>query len=110
MTNRYRQPGVVIDYTNSTGSTIAGGTVVVIGARVGVVLKDIAAGATGSLQVKQVFVLDKKSGDTFVQGALAYWDATNKYITSTATSNTLAGYATVAAASADTSVWVALNA
>jgi predicted RecA/RadA family phage recombinase len=89
---------------------IAAGAVVVIGARIGVSLNAIAVGATGPIAVVGAYKLTKKSGDTFVQGALVYWDATNQYITSTTTSNTLGGYAVAAAASADATITVKLNA
>ena len=108
MTSKYKQPGDVIDYT--AGATIASGDVLVIGTKVGVALTAIANGSVGSIQVVGVFTLAKKSGDTVAQGAALYWDATNKYLTTTSTGNTLAGYAFNAAGSSATVADVKLNA
>lgn len=110
MSKKFIQPGNVITYTNGTGALIPVDSVVVMGARIGIALTDIAIGKSGEVQVTGVFGLAKKSGDTFVQGAVAYWDATNKYLTSTTTSNTLAGYAAAAGASADTTLSIKINA
>ncbi len=107
MTKLFVQPGNVLDHTPA--ADVASGAVVVIGARVGVALADIAANATGSLQVTGVFQLPKKSADTIAQGALVYWDATNSQITTTASGNTLAGFAANAAAASVTSVNVKVN-
>jgi predicted RecA/RadA family phage recombinase len=73
-------------------------------------LADIAADATGSVQVTGVFQLPKKAADTVAQGALVYWDATNQQITTTASGNTLAGFAAHAAAATTTAVDVKINA
>jgi predicted RecA/RadA family phage recombinase len=105
----YIQPGELLDYPNASGATIASGTGVLIGVRLGVAAGDIAIGATGQLRVKGVVSLPKLSTDTPAQGAALYWDNTNKRLTTTTTSNTLAGYAANAAASGDTTVNIALN-
>ena len=108
MTTRFVQPGRVLDYANG-GTAKISGAVVVVGTLVGVCLAAIAANATGSVQICGVFNLPKKAGDTPAQGAAVYWDATNGYITTTASGNTLAGKAFVAAASGDANVAVLLN-
>ena len=102
------QDGQTIDYTASAAKL--SGAVVVIGVRIGVCVADIAIGETGSIETSGVFELPKKASDTFAIGALCYWDDTNKYITSTTTNNTLSGFATEAAAGADTVVRVKINA
>jgi predicted RecA/RadA family phage recombinase len=91
------------------GSAILSGAVVVIGTKVGVALADIASGATGSVQMAGVFEVNKLSTDVVAQGALLYWDTGNSRMTTTVGSNTLAGYAHVAAAAAVTTVQVVLN-
>lgn len=108
MTSKFLQPGEVIDYTAT--ADVASGDVVVIGARIGVALTAIKSGATGSVQVSQVFALAKKGADVIAQGAPVYWDATNKYITTTESTNNAAGYAFHAAAAGVTTVAVKLNA
>ncbi|WP_304306248.1 DUF2190 family protein [Pseudacidovorax intermedius] len=102
------QVGDVIDYTPA--AAVAGGSVAVIGVRVGVVVADIAANATGALRVKGVVELAKLGTDTVAQGALLYWDAANSRLTTTAGGNTLAGYAARAAAAGVTTAWLHLNA
>ena len=116
-TNRV-QPGQVIYWTNATGSAVVSGQVVVIGTIVGVALQDIANGDSGDVAVDEVFTLPKATG-AITQGARVYWDADGDplggtagtgAITTTAASNTLAGYAFAAAAEAATTVDVKLNA
>lgn len=108
MTTKFVQPGEVIDYT--AGANIASGQVVVMGARIGVALKAIANGETGPMQVTGVFNIAKLSTDNMAQGALLYWDNTNSRLTTTASGNTLAGFAAAAAAATTTSVNIKINA
>lgn len=108
MTSKFVQPGDVLDYT--PGGAVANGKMVVTGVRVGIALAAIAAGATGPLAVRGVFTYAKLSTDNIAQGALVYYDAANDRLTTTASGNTLAGYAAGAAAAATTTVNVSLNA
>lgn len=108
MTTKFVQPGEVIDYT--AGANIASGQVVLMGARIGVALKAIANGETGPVQVTGVFNIAKLSTDNMAQGALLYWDNTNSRLTTTASGNTLAGFAAAAAAATTTSVNIKINA
>lgn len=101
------QPGDVLDYTAT--ADVASGAVVVMGARIGVVVADIANGQAGAVRVKGVVELPKVT-TAVAQGAELYWDATNSRLTATATSNTLAGYAAAAAGSGTTTVPLHLNA
>lgn len=108
MTTKFVQPGEVIDYT--AGANIASGQVVLMGARIGVALKSIANGETGPMQVTGVFNIAKLSTDNMAQGALLYWDNTNSRLTTTASGNTLAGFAAAAAGASTTSVNIKINA
>lgn len=108
MTTKFVQPGEVIDYT--AGANIASGQVVLMGARIGVALKAIPNGETGPVQVTGVFNIAKLSTDNMAQGALLYWDNTNSRLTTTASGNTLAGFAAAAAAASTTSVNIKINA
>ena len=110
MAKNYVQEGDVIDYANASGSTITSGTPVLIGARLGVALADIANGATGSVQVEGVFTIAKLGTDNVAAGALLYWDNTNKRLTTTASGNTLSGFAVAAAGSGVTTVNIKINA
>lgn len=72
MTDKYKQPGVVIDYT--AGADISSGDVVKMGNILGVALADIANGETGSVQIEGVFELPKVSGAVITQGESLTWD------------------------------------
>ncbi|MBS3996611.1 MAG: DUF2190 family protein [Hydrogenophaga sp.] len=108
MTTRYVQAGKVLDFPNA-GSAIASGDGVLVGTRMGVALTNIPAGGVGSVQICGVFTLPKLGTDNITQGALVYWDNTNKRMTLTASGNTLAGVSAAAAAASTTSVNVLLN-
>jgi predicted RecA/RadA family phage recombinase len=110
MAKNYIQPGEVLDFTNTTGATIASGAGVLIGVRLGVAKTDIANNATGSVAMKGVHELPKLGTDVVAQGALLYWDNTNKRLTTTASGNTAAGYAAAAASGSVSTVRLSLNA
>jgi len=103
---RFVQEGEAIDYT--PGSALAAGAVVVIGSvGIGIAQTAIAANAKGSLRVDGVIEHAKASGAvTF--GAKVYYDATNNVLTTTASGNTLAGWAVAAAASGDATATIKL--
>lgn len=75
----------------------------------GVTVADTLSGAVGQVATRGVYDLTKKSGDTPGEGALVYWDNTNKYVTTTASGNLLIGCALDAALSGDATVRVRLN-
>lgn len=96
------QAGDVMPWTNGTGADVASGDFIAFAASGGIALVDIADGDTGSVALSGVAELAKKATEAFTQGAVLYWDATNKQLTTTATDNTVAGTAFRAAAAADT--------
>ena len=108
MAKNYIQPGDVLDHV--AAAALTSGQPVLIGKRLGIALGDAAIGDTVALQVKGVFEVIKVTANTPAQGDLLYWDDTAKKLTTTATSNTLAGYAAEAASGTDTTVNIALNA
>jgi predicted RecA/RadA family phage recombinase len=108
MAKTYIQPGEVLDVT--LAAIITSGSGLLIGKRLGVALTDGAVGDTIAAQVKGVFNLPKLSTDVVAQGDLLYWDNTNKRLTTTVGTNTLAGYATAAASGTATTVNISLNA
>ncbi len=110
-TNKYVDPGTMIDYTPS--SAVAEGDVVVFsgataGKIIGVATHAIAANVLGQMAIAGIFKLAAKSTDTFAIGEKLYWDATNLYVTVTSSSNTLIGNATEAKASGTTTCKVRL--
>jgi len=110
MAQNHIQEGAAMPYTNATAADIASGDVVLVGNKVCVALGDIAIGASASLACTEVWELPKVAATVIGQGATVYWDATAKVITNVATANTLAGFAFVAAASADATIQVKLAA
>lgn len=102
--------GEVMPYTNA-GSAITGGTCVLVGAKVGLALADIAATTgTGNLAMSCVISYAKNTGASTggAQGANAYWDNTAKKFTAVSTSNTLAGYFWATCADGDATCQVKL--
>lgn len=120
----YWQRGEAIDYANSGDTKIAANTVVLYGSRLGIVGADIPAGETGSLLVEGVYELPKDyaaSDKAITAGAEVYWDNDNSCIKKataqtvaeglvTAAASPVHGFAVAAAASADQTVLVKINA
>lgn len=102
----YWQRGESLDYPNTTDATIAANTVVSLGTRVGVIGTDILPGEKGSVHVTGVFEMPKSGSSAITMGAAVYFDGTG--ITTTASSNTPAGYAAQASGTTDTVVLVKL--
>lgn len=110
MAKTYKQPGEVMDYTNTSGSTITAGTIVLVGLIVGVVLADIPNNATGELSVCGVHTLPKAAVNGG-QGDQLYFDETNHVITNTSSSgaNKAAGKAFAAYVNGDATISIKLN-
>ncbi len=120
----YWQRGEAIDYTNAGGSTLDANTVVLYGSRIGIVGADIPAGETGALLVNGVFELPKEyadSGKALTAGQEVYWDNSDSCIKGavaqvvtqgavTTEASAVHGFAVAAAASADKTVLVKINA
>jgi len=107
MAKNYIQEGDVLDHI--AAANIASGDVVLMGKRIGVAVADIASGQSGSVAVEGVFALPKVVANAPAQGALLYWDANASLLTTTATGNTLAGYAAAAAVNGDATVNININ-
>mgnify|MGYP000359680842 CR=1 FL=1 len=78
--NIKQQPGDVIDWTNGTGSDVASGGVVVIGANgdavIGVALTAIADTKTGSVRIAgAVATVPKVSAAVITAGEYVMWDS-----------------------------------
>ncbi len=103
------QEGDRLQYANASGATITSGTPVLVGVRIGIASEDIPNNTTGILAMEGVFTVSKLSTDVVAQGALLYWDNTNKRLTVTATGNTVAGYAQSASAAGVATADIMLN-
>ncbi len=67
--------GNTMPWTNATASAVLGGSVVVVGNTIGVLVADTAPGDTGTLDLSGVFEAPKVTGAVFVQGEKLLWDA-----------------------------------
>jgi len=107
----YYQRGETLDYANTGVTAIEAGTIVVIGTRVGVVGCSIAPGEIGTVHVEGCYWFDLASaaGEAVAQGTKIYLNSSQK-ATTTATENTLAGYAAAPVGVGDTQVLIKLNA
>lgn len=103
--------GNVIQFTNSTGSKISSGAVVVIGKFCGVAMTDIENGATGSVSVKGQFILPKKTKtDVIAVGDQLVYDSGIKVISAATTLPIVrVGYATKASTATEETVNVLLG-
>lgn len=88
-------------------ANVASGAIVIAGKIVGVALTDGASGATIPVDTVGVYRLPKVSANVITVGATVYATAAGE-ITTTAASNTKAGYAIEAAAGTTTEVAVRL--
>jgi len=107
----FQQDGTRKKWTNGTGADVTSGTMVKVGNRVGVCAVDIANGASGTVVLVGVFSgITKLTADVVTEGVDLYWDDTNKRLTLTSTSNTLAGFAWAAADGSTAIVTIKINA
>ena len=74
----YRCTGRRVEITAT--AAYSAGDVVVMGKGIGIAVNDIANGAVGVVQVKEVFEL-VGCGGAWAQGTQLFWDAVNKWIT-----------------------------
>lgn len=95
MSKNFVAKGDVVQYT--AGADIISGQPVLMGDILGVALKDIANGDSGSVSIDGVWELAKLSTDAFSIGQILFWDAGNSRLTSTAGSNKPVGLAFEAA-------------
>lgn len=92
----------------SSGDVVLFGAVNSVEARIGIVLADIANGATGALAIKGVWRLPKKASDGGItQGAVVFLDSGD--VTDTVTDNHRCGRAASTQVEADTTVDVLID-
>lgn len=75
MARTFVQSGKVLDYANSSGSTITAGSIVVLGDCVAIAEVDIPDGESGSVSVTGVHRVPKVAGTAWAQGEKVDWDA-----------------------------------
>ena len=101
------KPGNPLEVTAPYAVTAGAG--LLVGSLFGVAHSDAANGADVVIAIEGVFDLKTKTTDVAAQGAIAYWDNTNKEVTVTATSNTKIGVFTKAKVNGATTSLVRLN-
>lgn len=74
MASNYIQSDEQLVWTNTTGSAVTSGSIVKIGAVLGVALVDIANGASGTVKLEGTFLLPKVAGAVIAQGETLTWD------------------------------------
>lgn len=123
-TAKFWQKGESIDYTNGTGAKINANTIILFGSRLAVAGCDIPDGEKGSLYVSGVFEMPKEyadSGKALTAGQEVQWDDSNSYIKAavaqvvtggsvTTEASAVHGFVVAAAASADRTCLVKINA
>ena len=102
----YIQQGEFVDYTPSGAGVDAGDVIALGNDFFGVALRDIADGEKGALATGGIFEF-VSTGDV-AAGALVFWDADNKRVSTVSADNTYIGRASAAAA--DNKCRVFLNA
>jgi predicted RecA/RadA family phage recombinase len=103
----YVQTGDVV--TAIAPAALKSGEAVLIGSIFGIAATDAAQNAEVEIALTGVYTLPKVSTDVLAFGAVAYWDATAKRITATASGNTKIGVAIVAAGNPSPEAVVRLN-
>lgn len=104
------QQGDILNYTNNTAKTINPGDPVPMASAFGIATGNgIAAGASGPVVVRGVFLGPADSTVAYSEGDKLYWDATNKFITNNATGTVYAGYAAQAKTAGVASGYLKLN-
>lgn len=93
--NNYVQKGDTITHTVA-GTAVTSGQALLVGALFGICATTQEVGEEVELALVGVYILPKKSADTPTAFAKAYWDDTNKYVTTTSSGNTLIGVFPVA--------------
>ena len=103
------QEGKTLDLAAPYAVSSGGGALV--GATFGVAITDLANGVVGAFSIEGVYSLTKATGASTggAQGALAYWNNTNKNVTAVSSGNTKIGVFTATCADADTTARVRLN-
>lgn len=104
----YVQHGATVSFTAPSGGVVSG-TGYLIGSAFVVAQFSAAQGLPFEGRLEGVFTLPKATGQTWAEGVVLYWDNTAHNVTTTSTSNTKIGVATVAALTGDTSGVVRLN-
>jgi predicted RecA/RadA family phage recombinase len=105
--------GERITWTNGTGSAVVSGQLVRVGVLLAIASTNIANGATGELEIGEVYTVPKKASDNITQGQALAYDQSAGNVTNTlgtAASGDLTGvavaYEAAAASTTTVKVWL----
>ena len=98
------QPGASLAVSVPYVGGVTSGQGVMVGALFGIAAVDGAQNATIEAQTQGVFDITKEPALAIAAGSRAFWDNTNRRITTTVTGNFQVGIATAAALAADATV------
>jgi predicted RecA/RadA family phage recombinase len=101
------QPGNIVTLT--APYVLLAGEGALVGATFGVAINDIANGIAGEFLMDGVVTIKKTSALAITQGALVYWDNTNKEVNVTSAGNTKVGVCLIAASNPSATVTIRLN-
>lgn len=103
------QDGHVIDHTLTSDVNV--GDVIPLGTMVGVAVTSGLTGEVIAVAIEKVWQVTAATADVITVGAVLYFDATNRVVTTVSTANTLAGKAISAKAVATAgTVYIKINA
>lgn len=108
MARNFIQEGHTLTLVAPSGG-VESGKGYLIGTLFSIALHDADAGADYEGMTVGVWEINKLAAQAWTQGALVYWDNTNKRCTTVASGNTLIGCAAVAAANPSDTGIVRLN-
>lgn len=107
--NNYIQDGDVL--TLAPGAAVASGVGYLFGAALfGVAVADVASGVAGAFKTEGVIDIAKTSALAITAGDRLFWDATNKVVNKTTTSQVCVGVAVADAANPSATVKMKLGA
>ena len=98
MSNKFIQPGDVLELTAPSGGVVSG-TAYLIGGMVGIAQDTVAQTLPFRFMVTGVHSVTKVGSQAWAEGAVVYWDNVAKNFTTVTTSNYRAGIAVVAVGS-----------
>lgn len=109
MIAKYVQRGHDIDFVPE--ADVAAGDVLIIGDIIGIVKLDIKAGALGTLALVGVFDIPKATGEgtAIFAGAMVFWDAENKQVSTTGGENKYLGKTIITSSDNDAHARVIIN-
>ena len=109
MAQNFIQDGEHLEFTNTTGGTIASGAPVIVGKIVGVALGTVANGAKGIMRTEGVFEFPKKAALAINAGDVVFWDFTPGEVTKTDADGQFLGFAVESVGGSATRVKVMIS-